>query len=124
MGACRPHAAAHCPPKHAAATAAGGSRPLQPAVPAGPSHPAAAAAYPLLALLILCLGAGVTSFSGMGSLGGSGMLTPPITPAGAARGLSKTRLFVVVHKVGWIGVLQELGLGAMLHLWWSVVRAL
>lgn len=42
---------------------------------------------------------GVTSFSGMGSLGGSGMLTPPITPAGAARGLSKTRLFVVVHKV-------------------------
>lgn len=43
--------------------------------------------------------AGVTSFSGMGSLGGSGMLTPPITPAGAARGLSKTRLFVVVHKV-------------------------
>jgi RNA recognition motif-containing protein len=44
------------------------------------------------------LGNGVTSFSGMGSLGGSGMLTPPITPAGAPRGLGKTRLFVVVHK--------------------------
>ena len=37
--------------------------------------------------------------AGVTSLGGSGMLTPPITPAGAARGLSKTRLFVVVHKV-------------------------
>ena len=34
----------------------------------------------------------------MGGLGGGSLLTPPLTPS-AARGLSKTRLFVVVHKV-------------------------
>ncbi|PSC73543.1 RNA-binding 45 isoform B [Micractinium conductrix] len=50
------------------------------------------------------LGNGVTNFSGMGGLGGSSSLLNQLTPSAAAaagpsaRGLSKTRLFVVVHK--------------------------
>lgn len=53
--------------------------------------------------------AGVTNFAGMGGLGGGSLLNP-ITPSAAAaaaaaaasssKSLSKTRLFVVVHKVG------------------------
>lgn len=44
--------------------------------------------------------AGVTSFSGMSSLSGgsSSNLLTPMGP-GASKSLSKTRLFVVVHKV-------------------------